>query len=52
MPTDLEILQAAHILVKKHGDKAVEAAQRHLAAVVAVLRRSQSYATPPDGAVN
>ena len=35
MPTNLDIWQAANILVRQHGDKATGEAHKHLAAVIA-----------------
>ena len=65
MPTNLEIWQAANVLVQKHGDNAAREAEKHLAGVIArgdadgeaawrgvlnVIR--QLLATGPDGGVN
>ena len=35
MPTNLEIWQAANVLVQKHGDNATQEAEKHLAGVIA-----------------
>ena len=65
MPTDLDIWQAANVLVQNHGENAVQKVEKHLTAVIArgdedgeaTWRRvlaviPQLLGTRPDGGVN